>query len=102
MSTEPTDKRGIPIVEGDMVRMVHFRGRSGKTYYLYHLVERNENGTLEAVPLRERLTGFKGGGRFWIRPGDPMCRAIEVLDNVRNGPHVEDRRRVREWPEVKP
>ena len=77
------DCKGVPIMEGDLIRMFHFRDTRRRIHYLYHAI-RKRDGYLEAVPIVELATGKKDGGCFWIHAHsvDDICseQDLTVID----------------------
>jgi hypothetical protein len=65
---EVFDSRGVPIHPGDLVRRDHFRERSGRRHYLYHVAVWNEaEQAMELVPVSELEPKLRGrGGRCWL------------------------------------
>lgn len=91
----PTDKKGYPIQEGDLLRSFHFRGgRNRRNYYLYH-VAKIISGDLTAVPYDELVTGKDDGGRINFRIFPMYSGHFEI---IAGGDHVtlfDERKKVK-------
>jgi len=87
------DCKGVPIVEGDLIRTPHFRDRRNRRYWLYHVVTMR-SGVLEMVPTHQAATGKAQGGACWLfaMAGDDGVIEGEVLHGY---PYPDERRRIK-------
>ena len=79
MSEHVYDRRGIPIMPGDMLRSVHFKDYRRRWNYLYHVV----NDAMVAVPLAQAIGGKADGGDVPLRTNGEFASASEVVAETR-------------------
>lgn len=60
------DRKGVPIMPGDLVQTYHFTGPRRKRYYLYHVAVLRDEGYLEFVPTT-CLSHDPHGGKWTTR-----------------------------------
>ncbi len=73
------DKKGRPIVAGDLVRIYHFRDRRWGHQWLYHVVCDVGQKLLECRPVRELAVPYDkhDSGRFWLTKD--MASIVEIV-----------------------
>jgi hypothetical protein len=74
-----TDKKGRPIVVGDLVRTYHFRDRRWGHQWLYHVICDAGQALLEMRPVEELAIGHsnKHSGRAWLT--QDMADTVEII-----------------------
>lgn len=77
------DRRGIPIMPGDLLRALHFIGAHRKRHYLYHVAVMRD-GYLFGVPVCNlEPTKQWGGGTFLMNSAH--AQACEIIDGTDEG-----------------
>ena len=73
------DRRGIPIMPGDLLRSIHFKDYRRRWHYLYHVV----NDEMVAVPLAQALGGRANGGDVPLARCPEFAAACDVVAETR-------------------
>lgn len=96
MNDEPSiyDKRGIPILPGDTVKMFHFKEANGRNWYMYkYAVETQRTPSQKALMKFSHLN--LRGETFWMLMDGKSHPDLEVVQGYgEDGVHFLDRKRI--------
>jgi hypothetical protein len=92
-----TDKKYIPIREGDLVKVFHFIGARKKKYFMYKLIHKIDGRWYGAHVHKIPELGLSLNNSYALPRSSTHLEDYEIVDGY-HGEHFEERRKLKPQP----